>query len=146
MCAPAGQPAEFQYVSGTRSVGREISSIDKSAVLSAGTREEWSKTQLTQPEQSAEKVEGEPAAATQKVVNELQAIQTPREVQDALGGRLLITRGRPQEVIPQVCSAVEATAVHVSADFSPFGVRRDAEVTAALAAADVPMIATGSPT
>jgi len=68
-----------------------------------------------------------------------------REVHDVLAGRLLITRGRPQVVIPQICSAVEATAVHVSADFSPFGVRRDAAVTAALAAADVPLIATGSP-
>ena len=56
-----------------------------------------------------------------------------REVRDRLGGRLLITRGRPQEVIPQICSAVDATAVHVSTDFSPFGVRRDATVSAALA-------------
>lgn len=68
-----------------------------------------------------------------------------REVRDGLGGRLLVTRGRPHEVIPQICSAVEATAVHISADFSPFGVRRDDAVNAALAAADIPLIATGSP-
>ena len=68
-----------------------------------------------------------------------------REVRDVLGGRLLVTRGRPREVIPRICAAVEATAVHISADFSPFGLRRDAAVTEALATAGVPLIATGSP-
>jgi deoxyribodipyrimidine photo-lyase len=66
-----------------------------------------------------------------------------RELDDALGGRLLVTRGRPDEVLPRVCSAVGAGAVHISADFSPFGVRRDAAVANALGA--VPLIATGSP-
>lgn len=68
-----------------------------------------------------------------------------REVRDRLGGRLLITRGRPEDLIPRICSAVEASAVHVSADFSPFGVRRDSTVTNALAAAGIPLIETGSP-
>jgi deoxyribodipyrimidine photo-lyase len=68
-----------------------------------------------------------------------------REVRDALGGRFLVTRGSPEDVIPQICSAVDATAVHVSADFSPFGLRRDAAVTQALAAVGIPLIATGSP-
>ncbi|MFN8070655.1 MAG: deoxyribodipyrimidine photo-lyase [Mycobacterium sp.] len=66
-----------------------------------------------------------------------------RELRDGLGGRLLITRGRPQEVLPGICAAVGATAVHVSAEFSPFGIRRDAAVTEALGG--VPLIATGSP-
>jgi len=68
-----------------------------------------------------------------------------REVRDRLGGRLLVTRGRPQELIPQICSAVGAAAVHISADFSPFGLRRDAAVADALATAGIPLIATGSP-
>ena len=68
-----------------------------------------------------------------------------REVNEALDGRLLIARGRPEELIPQICAAAEATAVHVSADFSPFGVRRDAAVGAALTAAGVSLVATGSP-
>ena len=63
----------------------------------------------------------------------------------ALDGRLLITRGRPEEVVPQVCRAIDAGAVHISADFSPFGLRRDAAVGAALATAGIDMIATGSP-
>ena len=68
-----------------------------------------------------------------------------RELQGELDGRLLITRGRPQQVIPQVCAAVGTTAVHVSADFSPFGVRRDRQVATALAAGGASLIATGSP-
>ena len=68
-----------------------------------------------------------------------------REVNEALDGRLLIARGRPEELIAQICAAAEATAVHVSADFSPFGVRRDAAVGAALAAAGISLVATGSP-
>ncbi len=68
-----------------------------------------------------------------------------REVADALDGRLLITRGRPEERIPQVCAAVDAATVHISADFSPFGVRRDAAVGAALRPSGVDLVATGSP-
>lgn len=68
-----------------------------------------------------------------------------RELNAALDGRLLITRGRPEEHIPQICARVDATAVHISADFSPFGIRRDATVTEALASAGIPLIATGSP-
>ncbi len=68
-----------------------------------------------------------------------------REVNNALDGRLLIARGRPEDLIPQICAAVDATAVHISADFSPFGVRRDGAVGAALSAAGIPLVATGSP-
>ena len=68
-----------------------------------------------------------------------------RELRDGLGGRLLVTRGDPHHVLPQICSAIDATAVHISADFSPFGMRRDHAVTATLAADGIPLIATGSP-
>ncbi|MCW1957563.1 MAG: DNA photolyase family protein [Mycobacterium sp.] len=68
-----------------------------------------------------------------------------REINAALDGRLLITRGLPEQVIPQVCAAVDATSVHISADFSPFGMRRDAAVTESLSAAGIPLAATGSP-
>ncbi|MGY4709994.1 cryptochrome/photolyase family protein [Mycolicibacterium sp. CBM1] len=68
-----------------------------------------------------------------------------RAVSGALDGRLLITRGRPEERIPALCRAVDAQAVHVSADFSPFGVRRDEAVAAALADAAVTLQPTGSP-
>jgi len=68
-----------------------------------------------------------------------------REIHDALDGRLLIARGRPEDLIPQICAAVEAGSVHVSADFSPYGARRDAAVGAALGARGVDLVATGSP-
>jgi deoxyribodipyrimidine photo-lyase len=68
-----------------------------------------------------------------------------RELHTALDGRMLITRGRPEERIPQICDALDATAVHISADFSPFGRRRDAAVTETLSVAGVPVLATGSP-
>lgn len=66
-----------------------------------------------------------------------------RELRDGLGGRLYVTRGRPESRIPALVRAVGATAVHVSADFSPFGVRRDAAVRDALG--PVPLVASGSP-
>ncbi len=68
-----------------------------------------------------------------------------REIQAALDGRLLVTRGRPEEALPRICSAVDATAVHISADFSPFGMRRDAAVAEHLDAEGISLNATGSP-
>lgn len=65
------------------------------------------------------------------------------ELRDSLGGRLLVTRGRPEKRIPAVAHAIGAASVHVSQDFSPFGRRRDDAVRAALG--DVPLCATGSP-
>lgn len=77
----------------------EMSSIvsqDKSVLSGLGNREEWSKTLFTQPEQD-ETAEAEQAAAP-KVVTEVQAIQTPREVQEYLSELLPPVqhkRGRP---------------------------------------------------
>jgi deoxyribodipyrimidine photo-lyase len=68
-----------------------------------------------------------------------------RALSDALAGRLLITRGHPEERIPLLCKHIEASAVHISADFSPFGKRRDARVADALSAAGVTLQPTGSP-
>ncbi|MBY4575248.1 deoxyribodipyrimidine photolyase [Gordonia paraffinivorans] len=66
-----------------------------------------------------------------------------RELDDKLDGRLLIVRGRPDEEIPRLARAVDAEAVHISADFTPFGRRRDEAVAEALG--EVPLEATGSP-
>ena len=66
-----------------------------------------------------------------------------RELRDALDGRLLVTRGRPEKRIPALAKSVGASAVHVSADFSPFGRRRDDAVRDALG--DIPLEASGSP-
>lgn len=66
-----------------------------------------------------------------------------RQLRDGLDGRLLVTRGRPEERIPLLANEVGASAVHVSEDFTPFGRRRDERVRAALR--EVPLVATGSP-
>jgi deoxyribodipyrimidine photo-lyase len=59
------------------------------------------------------------------------------------GPGLVVRRGRPEDVLPAVVSEVGAGAVHVSADFGPYGARRDEAVADALG--DVPLVATGSP-
>ncbi|WP_232717292.1 cryptochrome/photolyase family protein [Gordonia metallireducens] len=66
-----------------------------------------------------------------------------REVDDKLDGKLLVVRGRPDEEIPRLAKAVDAEAVHISGDFTPFGRRRDEAVAEALG--DIPLEATGSP-
>ncbi|MGE2717104.1 cryptochrome/photolyase family protein [Mycolicibacterium litorale] len=66
-----------------------------------------------------------------------------RDLRDQLDGRLLVTRGRPEEQIPAVAKRIGASAVHVSDDFTPFGRRRDDAVRRALG--DVALEASGSP-
>ena len=66
-----------------------------------------------------------------------------RVLRDNLDGRLLVTRGRPQERIPLLVKTIGAASVHVSADFTPFGRRRDEKVRAALGA--VPLEESSSP-
>lgn len=59
-----------------------------------------------------------------------------------LGATLLVRHGDPRLVVPAVVAAHRARAVHVSADFGPYGRRRDAAVAAALGS--VPLAAHGS--
>ncbi len=66
-----------------------------------------------------------------------------RRLADDLDGRLLVARGRPEQLIPSIAEHVDASAVHVSDDFTPFGRRRDERVREALG--HVPLVATGSP-
>jgi len=66
-----------------------------------------------------------------------------RELRDGLDGRLLVTHGRPETRIPTLVKEIGATSVHVSGDFSPFGLRRDKAVREALG--DVPLEESGSP-
>ena len=66
-----------------------------------------------------------------------------RQLRDGLDGRLLVTRGRPEDRIPLIAKDIGASSVHVSEDFAPFGQRRDERVRAALG--ELPLVATGSP-
>ena len=59
------------------------------------------------------------------------------------GGRLIVRRGNPVDVVPEVVREVDASGVHISADFGPYGTRRDEAVEAALDG--VALVRTGSP-
>ncbi len=66
-----------------------------------------------------------------------------RQLRDDLEGRLLVTRGLPEERIPLIAKEIGASSVHISEDFAPFGRRRDERVRTTLGS--VPLVATGSP-
>jgi deoxyribodipyrimidine photo-lyase len=68
-----------------------------------------------------------------------------RVLDEQLGGRLLVVRGDPADVVPRVAAAVDAASVHVAADFGPYGASRDEAVVKALAEDDREMVRSGSP-
>ncbi len=67
-----------------------------------------------------------------------------RELDDALDGRLVVLRGKPENVLPRLVTDIGASSVHIAADFGPYGRGRDERVEAALPDA-VPLVRTGSP-
>ena len=46
----------------------------------------------------------------------------------AIGGRLIVRHGRPEEVLPAVVREVGARQVHAARDFTPYAIRRDEAV------------------
>lgn len=70
---------------------------------------------------------------------------TLRQLDESLGGRLVIRLGDPAEIVPRVAREVGATSVHVSRECEPGGLARDHRVVAALGEIDVEGVATGSP-
>jgi len=66
-----------------------------------------------------------------------------RSLDHDLDGNLVVRTGDPADVIPAVAREVEASAVHISADFNPYGRRRDENVANALG--ETPLRANGSP-
>jgi deoxyribodipyrimidine photo-lyase len=63
----------------------------------------------------------------------------------SLDGRLVVRHGDPTTVVPHVASALGAARVHVSADFAPYGARRDATVSQLLEGDGRALVANGSP-
>lgn len=59
------------------------------------------------------------------------------------GGRLTLRRGKPEKVLPALVEEIGANAVHISADYAPYGAARDVRVATALG--DTPLVRTGSP-
>lgn len=80
------------------------------------------------------------AARAAFLLRSLRALDTDLR---SYGTRLVVRRGRPEEVLPGVVAETGATAVHVSEDFGPYGAARDRRVADALAG--TPLVATGSP-
>jgi deoxyribodipyrimidine photo-lyase len=68
-----------------------------------------------------------------------------RALDEQLGGRLLVVRGDPADVLPRVARSIAAAAVHIAADHGPYGARRDDQVARALSDSDVELVRSGSP-
>jgi len=66
-----------------------------------------------------------------------------RSLDTDLDGDLVVRTGDPADVVPALAREVEASAVYTSADFNPYGRRRDEKVAGALG--DVPLQPIGSP-
>ena len=61
-----------------------------------------------------------------------------------LGGKLVLRQGDPVAVVPAVAAEVGADVVAVTADFAPYGARRDEAVASRLAAAGRRFVAVGT--
>ncbi len=68
-----------------------------------------------------------------------------RALDEELGGTLVLRRGDPRQVVPQVAAATRASTVMATADFGPYGVRRDRAVAQALHADGRTLLAVDSP-
>jgi deoxyribodipyrimidine photo-lyase len=68
-----------------------------------------------------------------------------QELREAGGQGLNVVRGKPADVVPQLAKAHQARRVHVSADFGPYGHKRDERVAEALSADGIELRRTGSP-
>jgi deoxyribodipyrimidine photo-lyase len=55
-----------------------------------------------------------------------------RALDESLGGRLVVRRGRPEEVLPDLMRETGARRAFAAADFGPYGSRRDGRTAAAL--------------
>jgi deoxyribodipyrimidine photo-lyase len=76
---------------------------------------------------------------TQRLVTSLSALR------EATGGALVVRHGDPTEMIAQLARQADAAEVHVTAETTPYGRRRDARVATRLAADGRRLVATGTP-
>jgi len=68
-----------------------------------------------------------------------------RAAAESYDGRLTVRLGDPAREVTAFAQQVGAASVHVTAETTPYGVRRDERVRGALERADVEWVATGSP-
>lgn len=67
-----------------------------------------------------------------------------RSAQESYDGRIVIRKGKAEDVLPELAREVGATTVHISAESQPWGRIRDQRVRNAFGD-DVELVATGSP-
>jgi len=67
------------------------------------------------------------------------------ELDEQVGGRLVVRRDEPARAVPAVAREVGAEAVYVAEDAGPYGTERDHEVRAALATDEVELRPVGTP-
>lgn len=83
-------------------------------------------------------------AFEQAGVPRTQALRLALEaLQEATDGALVVRRGKPEQIIPELVRELGAAAVHISGETTPRGRQRDERVEQALE--DVPLVATGTP-
>jgi deoxyribodipyrimidine photo-lyase len=68
-----------------------------------------------------------------------------RALDTDIGGRLVVRRGDPARVVPEVAASVGARSVSCAADYGVYGRHRDRRVEDALSAADAELVRIGSP-
>ena len=71
--------------------------------------------------------------------------QCLRDLDRQLGGRLVVRRGDPVNVVPAVAREAAAQTVHITADYGPYGAERDRRVQSALESDGRQLVRTGSP-
>ncbi|MGI8806641.1 MAG: cryptochrome/photolyase family protein [Acidimicrobiales bacterium] len=68
-----------------------------------------------------------------------------RDLDESLGGRLVVRTGDPVDIVPAVAAEADADRVYASWDAGPYGSKRDERVAAALGASDRGLALLGSP-
>ena len=71
----------------------------------------------------------------------LQCLGDLQAALQAVGADLIVRRGKPAEVLQELAAITGATEVHIAADATPFGRRRDAQVATDLETTGIKLIA-----
>ena len=70
---------------------------------------------------------------------------TLHSLNEATGGVVVIRHGKPDEVLPAFAASVGASSIHMAADFSPYGRKRDEKVRVALEQSHIELVSADTP-
>jgi deoxyribodipyrimidine photo-lyase len=87
----------------------------------------------------------DPVFASAGAVRRSYMFATLRDLDLRMDRALILRHGDPVTEVVQFARAVGATTVHIAEDFAPYGMRRDARVKSALAAAGIELVVADSP-